>query len=39
MKIVLDADVDKVAEFMMRNLKARDLRRVAHAVAQIADLV
>ncbi len=39
MKIILDPDVSKVAEFMMRNVKARDLRRVARALAQMADLV
>jgi hypothetical protein len=39
MKISLDSEVARVAEFMVRNLKARDLRRVALAIGQIAELV
>jgi len=38
MMIVLDSDVEKVAEFMTRNIRARDLYRVAHALSQMADL-
>ena len=39
MKIVVDSDVSKVAEFMLRNVKARNLQRVAHALSELSDLV
>ena len=39
MKIVLDSDVAKVAEFMLRNVPASDLQRVAHGLSELADLV
>jgi hypothetical protein len=39
MKICLDDDVGKVAEFMERNLPARKLQAVADALAQLADLI
>jgi hypothetical protein len=38
MKIVVERNVAKVAEFMMRTVRADDLSRVAHALVQIADL-
>lgn len=39
MKILIDGDVAQVAEFMMQNIRARELRRVAHALVQVADLM
>jgi hypothetical protein len=39
MKIVIDADVSQVAEFMMRNVDGSRLCRVAHALAELSDLV
>jgi hypothetical protein len=38
MKISIERDVGKVANFMLRNVDARELRRVAHAITQIADM-
>jgi hypothetical protein len=37
--VILDTDVAKVIDFMQHNMKARQLRAVAHAVAQIGDLI
>jgi hypothetical protein len=39
MKIVVDADVSQVAEFMMRNVDGSRLCRVAHALAELSELV
>jgi hypothetical protein len=39
MKLVVDEDVAKVAEFLIRSVKAKNIQRVAHGVAQLADLV
>jgi len=39
MKIVVDTDVSQVAEFMMRNVDGSRLRRVAHALAELSELV
>ncbi len=39
MKLVLDEDVNKTAEFMMQEVDARKLCFVAHALAEIADLL
>ena len=38
MKISIERDVGKVAKFMLRNVNAHELRRVAHAITQIADM-
>jgi hypothetical protein len=38
MKIILDSDLAKVVEFMLRNVEARRLRLVAIAIAQLANL-
>jgi hypothetical protein len=39
MKITFDRDVADVANFMLRHVESRRLHRVAHALAQMADLV
>lgn len=39
MKIVIDSDVSKVADFMLNNVRAAELNRVAHAIADLADFV
>ncbi len=39
MKIVLDSDVAKVADFMLNNVRALELQRVAHAIADLANFV
>jgi hypothetical protein len=39
MKIVVDADVSNVAEFMMRNVDGSRLQQVAHALADLSDLI
>jgi hypothetical protein len=39
MKIIVDRDVAKVAEFMERNLIAPKLQEVAHGLAKLADLI
>jgi hypothetical protein len=38
MKLILDADLAKVAEFMLRNVEARRLLTVALALGQLANL-
>lgn len=39
MKILIDSDVTKVADFMVNNVRAAELNRVAHAIADLADFV
>lgn len=39
MKISVDTDVSKVAEFMIRNVPAAKLQSVARNLSQLADLV
>lgn len=39
MKITIEHDVAKVAEFMVGNLRAHDLHRVALAIADLADFI
>jgi hypothetical protein len=39
MKLIVDEDVAKVAEFMMRNLPALKLRRIAHGLVELGDLI
>jgi hypothetical protein len=39
MKIIVDRDVAKVAEFMERNMIAPKLQEVAHGLAKLVDLI
>ena len=39
MKIVVDADVSNVAEFMIRNVPAAKLQSVARSISQLGDLL
>jgi hypothetical protein len=39
MTITFDSDIKEVARYMLQHVQARRLHKVAHALAQIADLV
>lgn len=39
MKILIDDDVAKVADYMLRNIKMKNLRRIAHSLASLSDLI
>lgn len=39
MRIFLDPDIDRVAEFLLHNVPAAKLHRVAHELAKLADLL
>jgi hypothetical protein len=39
LKILIEDDVAKVADYMLRNIKMKNLQRVAHSLASLSDLV
>jgi hypothetical protein len=39
MKIIIDPDIAKVVNFMVQNVRALELHRTAHALADLADFV